>query len=951
MAIHSNRIPETWLSLLGAEDASGWLSAFMDSSKKAVADLISNAFYFGPLNAVDRGQLLEGWLDFIGNSEGFAERLDLELTSWVEENWGQYSRSANSLVSAWSCLCSVVEFSAGLPPESQMKNCALSLRARFPERERFLGSFSTAPAADPLGLYLAVIAKFQGEDRSLATFWHRMCDLPDGVPFYHAPYAMLGLRWLFAADPLEDGTLRADVVLGLIRLARAFDRLVRTRGLQDNVAESTFHRVAVETAAAYPNSPGWVNHGLDDALDLPPLPRQWLTNAVAPLAAAIHGEKKGKTKAVSSKVLTPDPAWPEIAKKLAAQLGRGERAALLPAKQLLNEQERYAEATGDTYYIVRTLCNFASRSRWLDPALALSWAEKARILDPNNSYTWTTVRTLLLLQDRVNEALTISWISWKRFPEDSVASDGLADVLKVARRFEEAETVYAQTIERFPDAQVPWSGLAEVLKAARRFGEAAAVYLDAIERFPTNIRLLNGLADTLRRMGRRDEAEEQYRRIIDAGYVNAVTFIALAHLLLRKAQPDQVEATELVYRALKVEPSNPYALSLSKELTRTDGSNLDAVLSEWERDADSGFDTVQETAEVESVDEDEILEPVKEELSESSTTDVATPEVKVSEKPTDEARTLQTSPEPVAKDAIEPEKPIAKVDVEARKEPVAPATLETKPEAPATVETKPQAPTIPEIKPEPFVLSESLAVAGLVAESYFYRTWAIDAEAPVAEARRKRAAKILARAEKIAPYDSAVITQKTALSFAEGDKASGYQRLVTEINSHPAAAGLLVLKARLDRERAREEKRHLNPATLSELCTFPHLLRELDSALVPLFHYQRGLAALALLDGDERKKTAADAFSRFRETLAHRANAELKDRQKAYDEQARTSPRFHEWVQDLVNRRVFAQVVNSDGLEVHLNDIPPIEAIWEQHRPVIESVEDVFADRRTFRQM
>eukprot|EP00825_Cyclidium_porcatum_P032182 TRINITY_DN34342_c0_g1_i1.p1 TRINITY_DN34342_c0_g1~~TRINITY_DN34342_c0_g1_i1.p1 ORF type:complete len:128 (-),score=12.54 TRINITY_DN34342_c0_g1_i1:11-394(-) len=61
----------------------------------------------------------------------------------------------------------------------------MCIRDRYQRRVHgFLGSFSTAPAADPLGLYLAVIAEFQGDDRSLAGFWHRLCDLPDGAPFY-----------------------------------------------------------------------------------------------------------------------------------------------------------------------------------------------------------------------------------------------------------------------------------------------------------------------------------------------------------------------------------------------------------------------------------------------------------------------------------------------------------------------------------------------------------------------------------------------------------------------------------------------------------------------------------------------------------------------------------------------------------------------------------------------
>ena len=39
---------------------------------------------------------------------------------------------------------SIVEFSARLNPPARLGNTAETLRDRFPERERFLGSFSTA---------------------------------------------------------------------------------------------------------------------------------------------------------------------------------------------------------------------------------------------------------------------------------------------------------------------------------------------------------------------------------------------------------------------------------------------------------------------------------------------------------------------------------------------------------------------------------------------------------------------------------------------------------------------------------------------------------------------------------------------------------------------------------------------------------------------------------------
>src|SRR6266851_5620755 len=184
-------IPEAWLSRIGGRDVSGWLGAFLTDPKQAVADLLWDVFYFGPLNLIDRRQLLTTWLDLIGNSESFAKLLDQEFASWVKENWGRFDRGAELLASAWSCLCNVVEFSAKLDDDSALKNCAAELRDHFGERHQFLGSFSTAPSVDPLGNQLAVVAEFQGEDRRLAAFWHHLCDLPDGVPFFHARHSIL----------------------------------------------------------------------------------------------------------------------------------------------------------------------------------------------------------------------------------------------------------------------------------------------------------------------------------------------------------------------------------------------------------------------------------------------------------------------------------------------------------------------------------------------------------------------------------------------------------------------------------------------------------------------------------------------------------------------------------------------------------------------------------------
>jgi hypothetical protein len=319
----SPHLPESWLSRLGGADASGWLTAFQSDAEQAVSDLLWNRFYFGPLNLTERGQLLATWLEAFGDSENFASRLDSAFATWVEKNWGSFEQPTVSMASAWTCLGSVIEFSARLP-QARLAGAAAALRARFALRERFLGSFSTAPAADPLGFYLAVVAEFQ-DDRSLAGLWRRLCDLPDGVPFYHAKYAILGLRRLKAADGWENGSLRAEVVLGLLRLAAALDRLVRERGLAEQVAKSTFRRVAVQLAAAYPGSPRWSEHGLALALEMRERPQLWVLDAIEPLAIAVKQEraKANRPHTRPRPSIQSDPAWPDRARILATELRNG----------------------------------------------------------------------------------------------------------------------------------------------------------------------------------------------------------------------------------------------------------------------------------------------------------------------------------------------------------------------------------------------------------------------------------------------------------------------------------------------------------------------------------------------------------------------------------------------------------------------------------------------------
>ena len=138
------KLPENWLECLGGQDASGWLSAFVEHPNQVVSDLLWDRFYFGPLNPVEPGQLLIGWLERLGNRDQFAERLDEALVAWIVENWVQFDRPAAARVAAWNCLCNVVEFSSNLKADAWLNRAAKALRDRFTDRQRCLGGISIA---------------------------------------------------------------------------------------------------------------------------------------------------------------------------------------------------------------------------------------------------------------------------------------------------------------------------------------------------------------------------------------------------------------------------------------------------------------------------------------------------------------------------------------------------------------------------------------------------------------------------------------------------------------------------------------------------------------------------------------------------------------------------------------------------------------------------------------
>ena len=227
-------MPESWREKFSGEPIPEWLASFQADPDDAVDGLLTGRIYLGHLNVAERDLLLADWVERL-EADAFRERVDGALVRWIKSHWGRldYLRPA-SLADTWQCAANVVAFAA-----PRLSGAARELRRHFGERQSFLGVLSVAPSRDPLGRYLAALAANQN-DEALASYWDWMCDLPQGLPLYHARYALEGVAGL-----PTDATERCSVMgSALLRLGCALHRYVLADLVKLTEAEQAWKTLA-----------------------------------------------------------------------------------------------------------------------------------------------------------------------------------------------------------------------------------------------------------------------------------------------------------------------------------------------------------------------------------------------------------------------------------------------------------------------------------------------------------------------------------------------------------------------------------------------------------------------------------------------------------------------------------------------------------------------------------
>lgn len=574
-----------------------WFDEFAAAPVEALEALLAGYADLGTLSAEEPLNLLRDWLERFGATGGFTPAVDAALAAWVERSWRQpvlpTARGSVSLTAlAWVRAANIIGLQPGLVQASA------SLRSRVLADAAYLDGLQEGRTRDPLGRAWWAIARHQ-TDRSLASQWWRLCDLPPDEPWHRGVYGLEGLRCA-PALPEESGGFRFEVARGLLRLGVSLHRRQAGRLLDAELARREFLRTARLTMAAYPFPDTWQTFWRRALRPREEPLREWTRELVPPEPEREH---PGAGRRRTPLGLTPAADWSVRATDLGQALRAHQTWAIAEAEALLEAQVRYAEGTGDTDFAVRSACNFAAHSRDWRPADAERWARLARQLDPWNPYTWSEEFQALSRLGNHADATRLAVQAAQRFPNDVFIRTGLAGILRAAGRLSEAAAVYRETVRQFPGNAVARGGLETSLAALAALeaegvqetgaasgtpGEPGDLTVEDIQTLLTDAYLLRTWARGVGEAGSLEMLRVQAARVLERleAYLEEDGLAAGEAGLLLLDLDEVARAVELLERADKRFPGNPrllYALArahrvISRREERAYGADTLAAL-------------------------------------------------------------------------------------------------------------------------------------------------------------------------------------------------------------------------------------------------------------------------------------------------------------------------------------------------------------------------------------
>ncbi len=271
----------------------------------------------------------------------------------------------------------------------------------------------------------------------------------------------------------------------------------------------------------------------------------------------------------------------EVARRKTSLLARVQGANLDVVEAEARDLIRFQLSRGARKYPAMSLCDLAIQAKGKGAFRAqklFSWlAVETYPIDPQ---CWAQFADALKGNSQPGEALEIYEQLIHERPENAVAKNGCAEVLRDLNHLPEALAAYERTMAEHPEDAVAKNGRAEVLRDLNRLPEALAAYEQTMAEHPENAVAKNGCAEVLRDLNRLPEALAAYEQTMAEHPENAVAKNGCAEVLRDLNRlPEALAAYE---QTMAEHPENAVAKNGCAEVLR-DLNHLPEALAAYER--------------------------------------------------------------------------------------------------------------------------------------------------------------------------------------------------------------------------------------------------------------------------------------------------------------------------------------------------------------------------------
>jgi tetratricopeptide (TPR) repeat protein len=249
-------------------------------------------------------------------------------------------------------------------------------------------------------------------------------------------------------------------------------------------------------------------------------------------------------------------------------------AAEAAAKELVEFQRE----RGPAKYAAMSLCDLAMQAKDRGSYSAQEiFARLATQTEADDPQCWTQLADARKMRGHAGEALDMYDRIIEVHPENVVARNGRAEVLRDLNRLTDALAAYEATIEAHPEDRFAKNGRAEVLRDLNRLTDALAAYEAAIEAHPENVVAKTGRAEVLRDLNRPDDALAAYEATIEAHPEDVVAKSGRAEVL--RDLNRLTDALAAYEATIEAHPENVVAKSGRAEVLRDLNRLNDALVA------------------------------------------------------------------------------------------------------------------------------------------------------------------------------------------------------------------------------------------------------------------------------------------------------------------------------------------------------------------------------------